>query len=88
MIDNHSLNGLNPSEIEIRETELANDLNGLKMAILVIANLWAVVSLNCAFTSDPDTVCISVKSITDLFFYFVVGTRPHNSEILNLLNHI
>ena len=88
MVDNLSLNGLNLSEIETRETELANGLNGLKMAILGIANLSVVVSLNCAFTSDRDTVCISVKSITDLFFYFVVGTKPHNNEILNLLNHI
>ena len=88
MVDNLSLNGLNPSEIEIRETELANNLNGLKMAILVIANLWGMVSLNYVFTSDLDIVCISVKSVTELFFYFVVGIRHHNSGILKLRNHI
>jgi hypothetical protein len=82
------LNGLNPSGIETHETELINDLSGLKMAILVIANLWVVVSLNYAFTAELDIACISVKSITELFFYFVVGTRHHNSGILNLLNHI
>ena len=45
------------------------------MAILVIANLWVEVFLNCVSTLDQDIASILVKSITDLFFYFVVGTR-------------
>ena len=88
MVDNLSLNGLNPSEIEIRETELANNLSGLKMAILVIANLWGMVSLNCVFTSDLDIARISVNLITELSFCFVVGIRHHKSGILKLRNHI
>jgi len=47
------LNGLNPSEIETRETELVIDLNGLKMAILVIANLCVEGFVNCVSTLGP-----------------------------------
>ena len=58
------------------------------MAILVIVNLWVEVFLNCVSTLDQDIASILVKSITDLFSYYVVGTKPHNNGILNLPNHI
>ena len=71
MVGHLSLHGLSPFEIRIRKTELINDLSGLKMAILAIANLLAEGFLNYVSISVQDIVSILVKLITGLFSYSV-----------------
>ena len=79
---NLSRNGLNPFAVKIRNRELTNDLQGLKAVILVIANLWVEVFLNCVSTLDQDIASISVKLKIHSSFYFVVEIRNHNNGIL------
>ena len=52
------------------------------MAILVIANLWVEVFLNCAFILGQDIVSILVKLKIHSSFCFVVEIRNHNKGIL------
>jgi len=81
MVEGLSLNGLSLFGTKIRKTELTNDLNGLRMAILATANLLEGVSLNCDSSSAQDIGYILVKWMTHSFFCSVVVIKHRKQGI-------